>query len=141
MPHVVTLDGFVDTHGVQYVGKAVRQPNGRYHSLAIVHGALCKVECRITVDQAQTIPENPEVEAPAVEVGTVSSEGLEDLPPFHIPDFIRYLGDHLVDPLGVHQWTAEPAVANGTPFVLFRNGKGDLMLMMPRSVFNHLVMT
>ncbi len=45
----VDLDGHVDErHSVTYMGKARRQPNGKFHVLAKVQDALCKVEVRIT---------------------------------------------------------------------------------------------
>jgi hypothetical protein len=47
LPDEIDVDGLVDGKGVRYIGKAARQPNGMYHALADVDGALCRVECRI----------------------------------------------------------------------------------------------
>jgi len=41
------LDGHVDAKGVRYIGKAVLQPSGLYHVMAVVGGALCWVEVTI----------------------------------------------------------------------------------------------
>ncbi len=49
MPETVCLDGVMDDRGIRYRGTATRQPNGKYHAMAIVNGALCWVECDITV--------------------------------------------------------------------------------------------
>lgn len=44
----VTVDGIVDPTGyIRYIGKATRQPNGKWHCLAQVGSALCIVEVRI----------------------------------------------------------------------------------------------
>lgn len=43
----INLDGFVDGHGVRYIGSATRQPDGKYICLADVGGALCRVEVTI----------------------------------------------------------------------------------------------
>lgn len=42
------IDGHVDDQGNQYLGKATRQPGGEWHCLAVVGGALCRVEVRLT---------------------------------------------------------------------------------------------
>ena len=42
------VDGYVDGKGVKYLGRARKQPNGKWHCLANVGGALCKVEVKIT---------------------------------------------------------------------------------------------
>lgn len=48
LPEVtLSIDGYVDDQGVEYWGKAVLQPNGKWHALANVHGNLCKVEVTI----------------------------------------------------------------------------------------------
>lgn len=48
----VVVDGIVDeARGIQYLGKAVQQPNGRWHALAIVCGSLCAVEVKITLPE------------------------------------------------------------------------------------------
>jgi hypothetical protein len=49
VPYEVDVDGRVDAHGVQYWGKATRQPDGTYRALANVGGYLCVVEARITL--------------------------------------------------------------------------------------------
>lgn len=49
-PMVVDVDGHVDPRGIRYVGKAHRQPNGKYVCLADVGGALCRVEATITFE-------------------------------------------------------------------------------------------
>lgn len=43
----IDLDGYIDEHGVAYIGKALEQPNGKWICLANVSGALCRVEVRI----------------------------------------------------------------------------------------------
>jgi hypothetical protein len=43
------VDGLVDrTHGVKLIGKALEQFDGTYICLADVHGALCRVEVRLS---------------------------------------------------------------------------------------------
>ncbi len=43
------VDGLVDrTYGVKLIGKALEQFDGTYICLADVHGALCRVEVRLT---------------------------------------------------------------------------------------------
>jgi hypothetical protein len=45
----VDVDGRVDhENNVRYLGKAWRQPDGKYHCLAIVGDALCRVEVTLT---------------------------------------------------------------------------------------------
>ena len=44
------VDGHVDRRGVQYIGKATRQPYGTWQCLANVGGALCIVECTVTIE-------------------------------------------------------------------------------------------
>lgn len=44
----VDIDGYVDEKGVRYVGKAARQPDGTWISLADVGGCLCRVLVKIT---------------------------------------------------------------------------------------------
>ncbi len=48
LPDVVDVDGYVDDNGIQFFGKATRQPDGRYVALASVNDKLCSVECNIT---------------------------------------------------------------------------------------------
>lgn len=43
----VDVDGRVDAHGVEYIGKATMQDDGTWRVLANVEGALCLVECRV----------------------------------------------------------------------------------------------
>lgn len=47
-PAEVDVDDYVDDKGIRYIGKAVKQPNGKYVCLADVGGTLCKVECALT---------------------------------------------------------------------------------------------
>jgi len=47
-PQEVDVDGWIDGKGVRYLGKALRQENGKYVCLADVNGCLCRVECAIT---------------------------------------------------------------------------------------------
>ena len=45
----VDVDGYVDErHGIQYLSKATKQPNGTWRRLANVDGRLCVVEVEIT---------------------------------------------------------------------------------------------
>ena len=37
---------------VEYWGKATRQPDGKYHGLAVVNGCLCKVEFTLRISEA-----------------------------------------------------------------------------------------
>ena len=55
-PNVQTLDvdGHVDARGVRYLGVATRQKDGTWKALADVCGALCIVECRITLQGPPT---------------------------------------------------------------------------------------
>jgi hypothetical protein len=46
-PTVVSVDGIED-RGIQYWGKATKQPNGKWHAYANIDGNLCVVECDIT---------------------------------------------------------------------------------------------
>lgn len=50
----VDLDGHVDARGIRYIGKARRQPGGKYHCLANVHGCLCLVEVAIVASPSET---------------------------------------------------------------------------------------
>ncbi len=45
------VDGHVDARGVRYIGVATRQKDGTWKALAEVGGALCLVECRITLQE------------------------------------------------------------------------------------------
>lgn len=48
-PDEVDIDGLVDERrSIRYVGKATRQPNGKYLALAAVDGCLCRVEVAVT---------------------------------------------------------------------------------------------
>jgi len=48
-PNEVDIDGVVDERRhICYIGKAKRQPNGKYMVLADVGGCLCRVEVSIT---------------------------------------------------------------------------------------------
>lgn len=50
LPHEVDVDGIVsESQRVRYIGKATRQPNGKYIALAEVDGCLCRVECVIDI--------------------------------------------------------------------------------------------
>ncbi len=42
------VDGHVDARGIEYIGKASLQFNGKWRCLANVGGALCVVEVKIT---------------------------------------------------------------------------------------------
>ena len=44
VPDVVDLEGRIDDNGIEYLGKARLQPDGTYHVLANVRGALAMVE-------------------------------------------------------------------------------------------------
>ncbi len=45
IPSEVDLEGRIDeANGIEYLGKAKRQPDGKYHVLANVNGALAMVE-------------------------------------------------------------------------------------------------
>lgn len=43
------VDGYVDTHGIRYLGKAMKNKDGAWHCLADVGGSLCIVEVKITI--------------------------------------------------------------------------------------------
>lgn len=65
-PKEVDLEGHIDAHGIEYIGIATLQPNGRYHVLAKVEDKLCRVECSIDVKSTPPpTPEDPSA-APAV---------------------------------------------------------------------------
>lgn len=54
----VDVDGIVDDKGIQYIGKATKQDNGRWLCLAAIGEALCRVEVSITFQekkQAQSL--------------------------------------------------------------------------------------
>lgn len=56
-PLEVKVDGMVSEDGlIQYWGIAKRQPNGKYHCLANVCGALCRVEVTLRFDRKGTSP-------------------------------------------------------------------------------------
>ncbi len=42
------LDGHVDSKGIEYIGEAVLQDDGKWHVLANIGGALCLVEIELT---------------------------------------------------------------------------------------------
>lgn len=46
-PDEIDVDDVTDSKGVRFIGKATRQPNGEYHCLADVGGALCVVEVSV----------------------------------------------------------------------------------------------
>lgn len=46
-PEEVDVDGFVDAKGIKYIGKALKQPDGKWICIADVYGALCRVEVTI----------------------------------------------------------------------------------------------
>jgi hypothetical protein len=48
------VDGLIDQAGVQYIGKARLQPDGTWHVLANVGGALCMVEARISIGRRES---------------------------------------------------------------------------------------
>lgn len=48
LPNEVDLDGHIDAKGIQYIGKASRQPDGTWLCLANVGGALCRVEVKLS---------------------------------------------------------------------------------------------
>lgn len=48
----VDLDGHVDLKGVEYIGKARRQPDGTWQCLANVDGCLCIVQVKIWLEVA-----------------------------------------------------------------------------------------
>jgi hypothetical protein len=50
LANTIDLDGHVDAKGIRYIGHATRQHDGKYVCLAIVGGALCRVEVTITVE-------------------------------------------------------------------------------------------
>lgn len=45
----IDVDGYVDSKGVRYLGRAVRMDDGTWRCLADVGGCLCRVECSITI--------------------------------------------------------------------------------------------
>jgi len=47
-PDELDVDGMVDSKGVQFIGKAKRQPDGTWRCLANVGGAFCIVEVKVT---------------------------------------------------------------------------------------------
>ena len=47
MQSQIDLDGHIDSKGIQYIGNATCQDNGKYHCLANVNGCLCIVEVSI----------------------------------------------------------------------------------------------
>lgn len=49
LPKEVNLEGHTDERGIEYIGIATLQPNGKYIGLAKVQGCLCRVECSIRV--------------------------------------------------------------------------------------------
>jgi hypothetical protein len=51
-PDEVDVDGVVDARGVQFIGRAARQPDGTWRCLANVAGALCIVEVKVTFFEA-----------------------------------------------------------------------------------------
>ena len=40
----IDIDNYVDARGIRYIGKAIKQNNGKYFCLADVGGMLCRVE-------------------------------------------------------------------------------------------------
>jgi|HubBroStandDraft_1064217.scaffolds.fasta_scaffold337602_2 hypothetical protein len=48
-PYEIDLDGYLGSNGVRYIGKFMRQPNGKYVGLADVNGSLCRVEVSVRV--------------------------------------------------------------------------------------------
>ena len=49
-PDEIDMEGRIDDkNNVQYIGKGIKQPNGKYHCLANVSGALCIVECTVSL--------------------------------------------------------------------------------------------
>lgn len=52
----IDLDGHVDRRGVEYIGKATRQPDGSWRCLALVDSALCIVEAKITFNPSPGAP-------------------------------------------------------------------------------------
>lgn len=47
-PYEVNIDGQIDElHGIQYIGSATRQNNGKYKCLANVNCCLCIVEINL----------------------------------------------------------------------------------------------
>lgn len=48
------LDGLVDQKGVEYIGKAVQQPDGTWICLANVNGALCRVQVTVHPQEINT---------------------------------------------------------------------------------------
>lgn len=58
------IDGHVDAKGIQYIGKALLQPSGKWHCLANVNGALCKVEVSIVPEVMSSEPKEPRTSKP-----------------------------------------------------------------------------
>lgn len=42
------VDGYVDEHGIKYLGKAHLQSNGKWVALAVINDCLCRVEVNIS---------------------------------------------------------------------------------------------
>jgi hypothetical protein len=70
-PETVDVDGIED-RGIQYWGKATKQPNGKWHAYANINGNLCVVECSITL----TTPSPAPTEAEWEECAGVGEDGL-----------------------------------------------------------------
>jgi hypothetical protein len=64
----IDIDGYVDEKGIEYIGKATKQPDGKWACLANVAGALCLVELTIT-------PKEIEVSTDKCDVCGVSDHG------------------------------------------------------------------
>lgn len=47
LPDEIDVEGHVCARGIRYLGKAAKQPDGKYICLADVGGALCRVEVSI----------------------------------------------------------------------------------------------
>jgi len=47
----VDIDGHVDARGIEYRGKAHRQPDGTWTALALIGPALCLVELQLTLKE------------------------------------------------------------------------------------------
>lgn len=57
LPSTIDVNGLWDSKKpIEFLGKATRQPNGKWHCLANVNGALCRVEVTITL-----LPEEPKM--------------------------------------------------------------------------------
>lgn len=44
----IDLDGYVDERGIEYLGRAARQPDGTWRCAAVVESCLCVVELKLT---------------------------------------------------------------------------------------------